>query len=258
MADGQDEEEQMFEERIELTPRERISQLIEGAKLKPALEEFFDTKLTPDNMRVFKASIDQSYFHTTMTLNERLNEIFKVLAVHPEFNRYFKAVMEKKEEKKKRRPVEQIYDLTETDHIEIESRLIELLSYFIPRSMLIIEILKSAVDKYDSYIFSPVPSMVKAVDGAMPTPSYGRGRCERAWELHSEGKTNKEIADVLGVGSNQAGRYWKYWEERLGAKSKKKEGDIMAGESDEEPKEKPEETKEEEEQLEPAATVDSA
>lgn len=168
MEEEIEEESEVFAERLELKPKQRVTQLIETANLRPEFDKFYNFEINSENLRIFKTMIDQIYLHTTLTKDERLNELFKILSIHPDFKKYFKFVMEKKEDKKKEKKVERIYNLTETDHIELEGRLIEILSYFIPRTELLIGILKDACDKQHNFMFSRIPSKKKKL-----TPTFG-------------------------------------------------------------------------------------
>jgi len=206
----EEEEESIFEERIEIPEKERIKQILASANLHQELQNFLEMEVTPENIKILKPNLDKDYFHLFGSINDYINRLFNRLSIHPDFKKYFKIVMEEKEKKKKERIVEKIYDLTETDHIELEGDVIEILRDLIPKVMLLIELQRAGIEKYNAYIFSPEPSM--HVEGVK---SFGKKRCETAYEMYKQGKSYPEIAEAIGVSPKSAQAYVVYWGKRV-------------------------------------------
>jgi hypothetical protein len=205
----EEDEEEIFEEKIEMPEKERIKQMLMSANLQKELEDFLSMEVNAENIKFLKPGLDKDYFHLFSSINDYINRLLNKLSIHPDSRKYFKIVMgEKKKEEKLDR--EKIYDLTEVDHIELEGDVIEILRDMIPKMLLLIELQRAGIEKYNSYIFSVEPSMV--VEGVK---SFGKRRCETAYELHKQGKSYPEIAEVIGVSSKQAQAYVSYWGKKV-------------------------------------------
>jgi len=206
---NEEESESIFEERVELPEKERIKQLLLSANLQEELNSFLEMEVTSENIKLLGPSLRKDYFHLFGDINDYLNRLFTKLSIHPYFNKFFKAVWEKK--KKENEKTEKIYDLTEVDHINLEADIIEIMSYFIPKVMLLIELLRAGTEKYEKYIFSPEESM--QVQGVR---SFGRDRCRTAYDLHKQGKNDGEIAVIIGKDTKQVAAYRTYWGRKVG------------------------------------------
>jgi hypothetical protein len=210
MIDEEEGEEEIFEEKVEIPEKERIKQILVSANLQKELEDFLGMEVTPENIKFLKIGLDKDYFHIISSINDLINRLLNKLSIHPDLKKYFKLVMEKKEKEKEIEKLK-IYDLTEVDHIELERDVIEIMRDMLPKMLLLIELQRTGIEKYNSYIFSEEPSMV--VQGVK---SFGKGRCETAYELYKQGKGYPEIAKAIGVSPKQAQAYVTYWAKKVG------------------------------------------
>jgi hypothetical protein len=190
----EDDSEEIFEEKIELPQKERFKQLLLSTNLQEQLEDFSKMETTPGNIKILKPVLDRDYFHLTNSINETINRFLEVSWVHPETRKNFEITMEKNQKKKEKSlEREKIYDLTETDHIELERNLIKCFRDGITKALLLIELLREGINKYSAY-----------------NPSYQKGKCEIAFDLYKQGKSYPEIAEIIDCSPKQAQSYVRY------------------------------------------------
>lgn len=197
-------EDEIFEEKIELAPKERVSLLMLESAQRRQLNDFMSFELKPGNLKEFMAMRRQATFDNILTINEIENEKLEYFKIHPDFKAYFKTVMDKKDKKKVEEHHAKWHGFLRQDWKDAFSNLMKKESQYQPRVALMVELLLQACQKYEKYIFSAVPSMQKAV-----MPSFGKGRTKLAYELNQQGKKHNEIAQILGIQANQVSQYIK-------------------------------------------------
>ena len=196
-------EEEVFSERIELKPKEKIELLIMDSFLQKQFDEFKSTELRPENIKEFLARVQQAVSDNLLSLNDIQMEKLESFTIHPEFNKYFKFIMEQKEkEKEKKTHQQEWFGLTRLDWMDNFTKLMKLERQFQPRNAMLYEILINAVEKLSSYIFSPQPSMER-----VGVPSFGKGRSELAYQLAKEGKSSLEIGEAIGKPTSSVWAY---------------------------------------------------
>lgn len=207
-----DDEQEPFDERPELPERERITMLMLESAQQQHLKDFIEFDLRPDTLKEFSAMRRQATFDHMIALNEIAMEKIDEYRIHPDFNKYFKTLTDKKDEPKKKLMDDKWHGFLMQDWKDAFTKLMRKDGQYQPRVALLIEILKDACEKYEGYIFSSMPSQTK--EGI---PSFGKGRTRMAYELSIQGKSNKDIADELGIKEKDVAQYVK-----MGAKSAKK------------------------------------
>ena len=201
-------EDEVFEEKIELTPREQIGLVMLESSQQQFLLDFKNFNLKPDNLKEFISIRKTMTFDNIKDSNVLTNKIIDKFKIHPDYKKYFKVVWEKEDKKPKEKDELEHHMLwhgfLREDWKQVFSDLMELHKEKIPEDSLLIEILKMACEKYEDYLFSPVASMQKS-----GVPSFGKGRTRVAADMHLAGRPHTEIASELGIQPKDVAQYIK-------------------------------------------------